>query len=82
MVKGRVEVNYAPKILKIGFFDNENAPDNAEFGDYKEHYLLAEHEGKTVLTIESGPLEDKYLDGMKPQWDQALKSIKEISEKH
>ena len=80
VVKGRVEVSYPGKMLKINYFDNENAPDDAEAGAYKEHYLLSEHEGRTLFTIESGPLPDQYIEVMDQQWDEAIKLIKKLSE--
>ncbi|TDQ12083.1 SRPBCC family protein [Pedobacter metabolipauper] len=79
-VKGKVEVNYAPKMLKIGFYNSADAGPDDELSEYKEHYLLSEHEGKTMLTIESGPLTPEYVEKYSPMWDAALKIMKEISE--
>jgi uncharacterized protein YndB with AHSA1/START domain len=80
VMKGRVAVSYAGKMLKLGYFDDENASDETELGQYEEHYLLTEHEGKTNLTIDSGPLPENYLKKLAPQWDEALKIIKETAE--
>ncbi|WP_276088434.1 SRPBCC domain-containing protein [Pedobacter sp. JY14-1] len=79
-VKGRIEVIYPGKMLKINYFDDINSPDDAETGAFKEHYLLTEHQGCTTFTIETGPLDKEHIDKMKDQWDEALKIIKEVSE--
>jgi len=80
LVKGRVEVSYAPKMLKVRYFDDENAADDAKFGAYEEHYLLTEHEGMTLFSVESGPMDEKYIKDMDPQWDEAIKLIRQLSE--
>jgi len=79
-MKGKVMLSYAGKILKLAYYNDVNAADDAELDAYEEHYLLAEHEGKTDLTIESGPLTDEYIKKIAPQWDEALKIIKQTAE--
>ncbi|MHA4895068.1 SRPBCC family protein [Pedobacter sp. PWIIR3] len=81
VMKGRVVVSYPAKMLKIGYFEDLNADDDAELGEYEEHYLLTEEAGKTQLTIETGPLTDSYIEKLTPQWDQALSIIKALAEK-
>ncbi|MES2828916.1 MAG: SRPBCC domain-containing protein [Bacteroidota bacterium] len=80
VMKGRVIISYPGKMLKVGFYEDLNAADDAELGEYEEHYLLAEHEGKTQLTIETGPLTDTYIEKLSPQWDSALAIIKTLAE--
>ncbi|RZJ74915.1 MAG: hypothetical protein EOO45_07205 [Flavobacterium sp.] len=80
VMNGKVEVSYPAKMLKVGFFDALDSDVNGALGAYKEHYLLSESEGKTTLTIESGPMEQEYLEKVGPQWDEALRTIKSLSE--
>lgn len=80
LIKGKVAVSYPSKLLKLNYFDDENAADDAETGEYQEHYLLSEHEGKTTFTVDSGPLSDHYIKSLDPQWDNALKLIKQLAE--
>lgn len=80
LVKGKIEVSYPSKLLKLRYFDDENADDDAELGQYEEHYLLSEQEGKTLLTVETGSLTEDYIKTLSPQWDEALKRIKGAAE--
>jgi uncharacterized protein YndB with AHSA1/START domain len=80
LIKGKVEVSYPSKLLKLRYFDDENAADDAATGEYQEHYLLSEQEGKTTFTVDSGPLSDHYIKSLDPQWDRALKLIKQLAE--
>jgi len=80
LMKGKVEVSYPAKMLKVGFYEDMNADDTEDLGEYKEHYLLTEEAGKTTFTIESGPLMDEYIEMLSPQWDEALKTIKSLAE--
>ena len=81
IMKGKVEISYPAKMLKVGFYEGINTGEDDELGEYKEHYLLSEREGKTTLRIESGPLTDEYIEKVSPQWDSALTIIKTLSEK-
>lgn len=81
VMKGKVEISYPGKMLKVGFYENLNAGTADELGEYREHYLLSEREGKTTLKIETGPLTDDYIEKLGPQWDGALAIIKTLSEK-
>ncbi|WP_256006592.1 MULTISPECIES: SRPBCC family protein [Pedobacter] len=78
--KGIVEVNYAPRVLKVNYFDDPESPADAPTGDYKEHFTLLEQEGQTTLSVEAGPLSADYLDNHSGSWDKALNLIKEIAE--
>jgi len=80
LMKGKVEVSYPAKMLKVGFYEDMNAEDSEELGEYKEHYLLTEEAGKTTFSLESGPLTDEYIAMLSPQWDEALKIIKSLAE--
>ena len=80
LMKGKVEVSYPAKMLKVGFYEDMNADDTEDLGEYKEHYLLTEEAGKTTFTIESGPLMDEYIEMLSPQWDEALRTIKSLAE--
>jgi uncharacterized protein YndB with AHSA1/START domain len=80
LMKGKVEVSYPAKMLKVGFYEDMNADDTEDLGEYKEHYLLTEEAGKTTFTIESGPLMDEYIEMLSPQWDEALQTIKSLAE--
>lgn len=77
---GKVEVNYIPRLLKLTY-PGENKDDNGtELGVYHENYSLLEQDGKTMLTIESGPLKDSDIDQHSPMWDKALSTIKQLAE--
>jgi uncharacterized protein YndB with AHSA1/START domain len=80
LMKGKVEVSYPAKMLMVGFYEDMNADDTEDLGEYKEHYLLTEEAGKTTFTIESGPLMDEYIEMLSPQWDEALQTIKSLAE--
>jgi len=80
LMKGKVEVSYPAKMLKVGFYEDMNAGSEEELGEYKEHYLLTEEAGKTTFSLESGPLTDEYIQMLSPQWDEALKMIKSLAE--
>ena len=80
LMKGKVEISYPAKMLKVGFYEDLNADTEEELGEYKEHYLLSEEAGKTTLSIECGPLTDEHIQLLGPQWDEALKTIKSIAE--
>ena len=80
LMKGKVEVSYPAKMLKVGFYEDMNATSEDELGEYKEHYLLSEEAGKTTFSLESGPLTDEYIKMLSPQWDEALRLIKSLAE--
>jgi uncharacterized protein YndB with AHSA1/START domain len=80
LMKGKVEVSYPAKMLKVGFYEDMNATDSEELGEYKEHYLLTEEAGITTFSLESGPLTDEYIAMLGPQWEEALKIIKSLAE--
>lgn len=77
---GNVDVSYPAKMLKTTYKDSMTEENNDDAGSYKEHYLLSEAEGRTTLTIEAGPMSQQHLETSGPQWDEALRTIKKLSE--
>lgn len=61
-----------------GYTDDGKITD--EFGVFSEDFKLAEQDGKTVLSIRSGPFNAKWHDMIYPGWDKALPLIKETAE--
>lgn len=69
------------KELRVDFFDDVKMTDPAALGDYSEIYSMESDGDKTTLTITTGPLDEKYINGFVPMWDRAFKLIKNLAEK-
>jgi len=78
--QGKVEVNYAPRLLKINYPGENKDEAGADLGEYHEHYSLLEQDGSSVLTIESGPLKPADVESHAPMWDKAIALIKTTAE--
>ena len=53
---------------------------NDQLGAFSEDFQLAEQNGKTVLSIRSGPFNAKWHDMIYPGWDKALPLVKQVAE--
>jgi uncharacterized protein YndB with AHSA1/START domain len=78
--KGKVEVNNYPSLLKVNFFDDVNSDINSATGNYYEQYALSGTEGKTILSIEAGPLPLMHLATFDELWNKAISKMKELAE--
>lgn len=79
--KGIVVANETAQLLKVSYFDDVNMSPPAETGKYSEVYSFKEEGGKTVLSIEAGPLPAEHASKHAPLWDNALQKVKELAEK-
>lgn len=79
--KGVVVLHDRPSMLKVAFYDDVHAGPPAPTGEYTEIYALAEKDGRTLLSIEVGPLPVRDVGTHAPMWDKALGAMKELAEK-
>ena len=78
---GKVKEHRKMEYLEVDMFDDIEPKQGSETGEYSEKYSLSKNQdGIYTLSIESGPLAKKYIEGHTAMWDEAIKLIKEISE--
>ncbi len=77
--KGFMEKLVKNALLVVRFYDDVNAKTGDDLGNYRESFSLEEANGKTVLTIQSGPQPVKFVKSQAPLWENALKKINEIA---
>lgn len=78
--KGIVEINDPATLLKVIFYDDVSSKPPAQTGEYAEIYALSEKDGKTIISIEAGPLSVKEVKIHSPLWDKALAKMKALAE--
>ena len=66
--------------MKVSFYDDVNAGEEAALGRYTERYSLNAKGDKTLLSIEAGPITHKEAESMIPMWDNAILKMKELAE--
>lgn len=79
-MSGIVEVSYPAKMLKTVYSESMDDSQDSDMQSYREHYLLTEAEGNTTLVVEAGPMSKEHIETSGPQWDEALRTIKSLSE--
>ena len=78
--KGIVEINQKASLLKVAFYDEIDSKPPTPTGEYSEIFRLSERGDKTLLTIEAGPLEEKFISMHSPLWEKAVLKIKALAE--
>lgn len=78
--KGTIITNDKDEKLQIQYYDDADAGTDATLGMYHEVYALTELGGKTILTINAGPLQQMYYSGHEPLWVNAIAGIKHAAE--
>lgn len=77
---GRIMANNKDEKLHMQYYDDVNAAADAPLGEYHEIFALNELGGKTVLTINAGPLPQMYYSKHEPLWTKAVEAIKQMAE--
>jgi uncharacterized protein YndB with AHSA1/START domain len=80
--KGIVEVNDYLSLLKVIFYEDVNSDINSPTGNYYEQYALSGNDGKTMLSIEAGPLPLMHIATFDELWDKAISKMKELAEQY
>ena len=79
--KGIVRAIERNQMIQIEYFDEVDIEDvNTATGNYKETFTLSSIEGKTLLSIEAGPLTEIDAEQHGPLWEKALEKIKSLAE--
>jgi uncharacterized protein YndB with AHSA1/START domain len=80
--KGVITKHQENKYLQVDMYDDVNPAPGTELGGYSEKYHVEKTEdGQLMLAIEAGPISKKHFKMHAEMWDEALKIIKEASEK-
>ncbi len=85
-LKGKVTEHEPVRILKVEFVgvlkNGIEDPGNEEHEMWKgcvDSYILSEHDGTTVLSVES-VVPEKYFEPFMKLWDRALRKIRQLAE--
>lgn len=79
--KGIISKMEPEKELRVDFFDDVKMTDPAQLGEYSEIYTIESDGDTTTLTVTTGPLDEKYINGFVPMWEKAFIYIKKLAEK-
>ena len=79
-VKGIVLTNKPNQLLEVGFYDEPTMSPPAQIGKYKEAFAIADQQGKTRLSIHSGPVSKQDSKEHAALWETALNKMKELAE--
>lgn len=79
---GIVVAHQANDYLQVDFYDDLNPTQDTSLGTYTEKFKIIQNQAKaSTLEIAIGLLPKKDVPFHNKMWDQALKIIKELSEK-
>lgn len=79
---GIVEVHEANKYLQLHYYDDVQPAPGSTLGEYYEKYTVVPEDGESVLSIEVGKIAKRYVAHHQEMWEDALKIIKDLAEKH
>lgn len=79
--KGIISKMEPERELRVDFFDDVKMTDPALLGEYSEIYTIESDGDTTTLTVTTGPLDEKYINGFVPMWEKAFTYIKKLAEK-
>jgi uncharacterized protein YndB with AHSA1/START domain len=80
--RGIIKTHEPQQLLQADMYDDPDPQPGSEPGEYSEKYRLVKvGEDNYELHLEVGPLARKYVEEHAGMWDEALRMIKELTEK-